>query len=179
MKKSELNIRTLITSTALLAVLGLVTGPALAQLKIGGFVAPTAGGLFASSPAVLIGKTGKALQEYCSKSGHLPKSTTEMDDALKALYTALFGSAATVEPVAEKQFRVLGGVMLGIDDTIGNIALDELKRNPPASFKVPEKRLVVLLTGDNQFVIWYSAADGKPAVDALGQAIILRQECSK
>lgn len=151
---------------------GMTPGPSVAQAQVG---APTSGGLFGSSPIVLIGNTSKAMTEYYTQHKHLPQTSAEQDEALKAVFTKLTGSAPSAQPTQENKYRLLGNIMLGQDTSLKNANLDELRKNPPASLTAPPLRLVILVTSPDQFMCWYSANDGKPAVDALRQAIILRQ----
>jgi hypothetical protein len=179
MKNNKSKFVAFACGSSLVIALGMTAMPCLAQLQVPGFGAPTSGGLFGSSPVVLIGDTSKALQDYFKKHGHLPQAGGELDDALKAIYSKLNGAEPSQQPAAEKEFHVLGNIMLGVNNSLKSTTLDDLRKNPPANFKAPQNRIVVSITDANQFLVWYSASDGRPAVDALGQAIILRQECSK
>ena len=160
--------------------LGLMPAAVLAQLQPPGSGAPTSGGLFGSSPDLLIGNASKALQEYCKNNNHLPKSSGEIDAALKAVVAKLTGSdPSTAQITSDKDFRVLGSVVMSIDPSFKDTTVEQLRKSPPANFKAPPGHLVIFIAGEEQFIIWYAAGDGKPAVDALGQPIILRQECSQ
>ena len=167
------------TAGSLVLFQAAAVAPALAQLQVPGFAAPTSGGLFGSSPTVLIGEASKSLVAYCEKHGHLPQSSAEIDEALKTVHAKLNGGDSSSQPASEKQYRVLGNVMIAQDPSLKGASLADIRKNPPEAFKAPEGRVVVLITTADEFIIWYSAADGKPAVDALGQAIILHEQCSK
>lgn len=158
---------------------GLSGMPVSAQLQLQGFGAPTAGGLFGSSPVVLIGRASKALNQYFQDHNKLPQASSDIDETLKFVYKKLGGSDSAPGITGENDFRVLSNVMMGIDTSLQNTSVDEVRKSPPANFNAVPGRLVILITGQNQYMIWFSAADRKPAVDALGQAIVMHGECKK
>jgi hypothetical protein len=158
---------------------GLVPLPALTQLQLQGFGAPTAGGLFGSSPVVLIGRASKALNQYFQDNGKLPQASAEIDETLKFVYKKLGGANPGPSMTSEKDFRVLSNVMMAVDSGLKNTSVEELRKKTPVNLSAAPGRLVIMITGPNQYMIWFSAADSKPAVDALGQAIVMHGVCSK
>lgn len=151
--------------------------PGIAQLQTPGVGTPTPGGFFGSGPIALMGQISKEVQEFYTKHGKLPASSAEEDALLKAVVARITGHEPAASPALEGNYRVLGNIYITSEPSLVDTPLAELRKNPPPLFKAPPAKLVIDVLGNDKFLVWFSATDGRPALDSLGQALILRQEC--
>jgi hypothetical protein len=112
-------------------------------------------------------RTADALRSYYARYKVFPQSTSDLDEALRQIYTQVFGMSPdpNMQITSEGPFRVLGNLRIRMDDTIRNAPIAQWKENPPDNWNAPANSIVILVDGGSQYIVWCAAINGVPIRD--------------
>jgi hypothetical protein len=113
-------------------------------------------------------RSGDAMRRWYQQHGTFPTSDTDVDNALRYVYSQITGSP--VEPdkriVYTGNVHCIGNLRLCMDPTVRDAPIEQWRNTPPESWHAPANSIVILTDGGNQFLIWVSVINGVPLRDA-------------
>ncbi len=124
--------------------------------------------------------SAEAMRAWYKKNGSFPRTPSDIDSALRFVYTRVLGSPASpTQQIAYSGTKhSLGSLIMAYDPTIRNAPIDQWRIDPPETWNAPANSTVILTDGESQFLIWSSVLNGVPMRDSDNRCMLIYDNLS-